>query len=207
MTPSKVLQHLIKKYAEEAPQPTVLFEDSEARFKHQRQRMAEFAHQFKTKLRVLIAEMESDIGMLRANSFDKAMQKIFIQVWNHLVGIYRSFHEDRSYEAASKLVDYVKSRNTRAVIENLDFLAQHHLQNPDEHGPKTSIKSLKLLLNFADYLEKYMKENKVLDKPKTIITPMLPPEQNLTPTWRPPAPQTPTPMILMPPEDVKKEIA
>lgn len=195
MTPTKVLQYLIKKYAEEAPQPTALFEDSEARFKHQRQRMSEFAHQLKTKFRVLIAEMESDIGMLRANRFPQDMQKIFIQVWNHLINIYRNFHEDRSYETASKLVDYVKSRNTRAIIENLDFLAQHHLQNPNKDAPKTSIKSLKLLLNFADYLENYMKENKLLSNPK-IITPMLPPEQSLSPTWRPPAL----------PEEAKKEI-
>jgi hypothetical protein len=204
MTPSKVLQHLINKYAEEAPQPTVMLEDSEARFKHQRQRMADFAHQFKTKFRVLLAEMESDISMLRANRFDKNMQKIFIQVWRHLIDIYNHFHEDRSYEAATKLVEYVKSRNTRAVIDNLDFLTEHHLQNPkDTDFPRTSIKSLKLLLSFADYLENYMKENKLFAKTK-IITPMLPPEQNLTPTWRPPAPVSP-PAILMPGEP-KKEV-
>ena len=203
MTSSKVFQHLIKKYAEEAPQPTVLLEDSEARFKHQRQRMAEFAHQFKTKFRVLLAEMEHDIGILRAHRFDKNIQNTFIQIWRHLIDIYNHFHEDRSYEAATKLVEYVKSRNTRAVIDNLDFLTEHHLQRPKSADlPQTSIKSLKLLLSFADYLENYMKVNKLLANPK-IITPMLPPEQNLTPTWRPPAPAQ-SPMILMPPDESKK---
>jgi hypothetical protein len=203
MTTPKV-QQLIEKYSAGAPltpmtsMPTSLLEQSEGRFKHQQKRMTEFAHSFQTKLRVVIAEMEHDIGTLRDRKFDRNMQKMMIQIWENLVNIYRSFHQDRPYEAASKLVGYVHEKQTKDVINNLDFLAKHHVKKTNiDFAPMSvlehpEIRSLTLLTSLAAYLENYMKENPLLEKTKPIPISYPP---NTTPTWRPPAmtPEVATP--------------
>jgi hypothetical protein len=195
MTSAK-FQQLIEKYSTGAPStpmtsvPTALLEQSEGRFKHQQKRMTEFAHGFQTKLRVLIAEMEHDISLLKERKFDRNMQVMMIKIWENLITIYRSFHQDRPYEAATKLIEYVHEKHTKDIIDNLDFLAQHHIKKtnvdftPMSAMENPEIKSLKLLTNLAQYLQNYIKENPLLEKTKPIPISYPP---NTTPTWRPPA--------------------
>lgn len=208
MTSPKVLQ-IMKKYADEGNQPTVMLEQSEGRFTHQRKRLEEFAHHLQTKLRVVLTEMEHDISVLKMRGFDKNMWKLLVEVWQHLEGIYKSFHQDRPYETANKIVNYLNDRNTRAIIENLDFLGQHHVKKtnvdfaPTPNFINPEIRSLKLLMTLSSYLENYVKENPLVEKPKSpfmnpIITPM-PPKPEI-PTWRPPEAQVATPVII-PPEN------
>lgn len=202
MTTPKVLQ-LIQKYADE--QPTALLEQSEGRFKHQRQRVTEFSHQFHTKLGVLIKEMEYDISVLRERGFDRDMRKMMTGIWNHLIELNRTFNQDKPYETAKKLVSYVKSKDTKAVIDNLDFIAKHHIKKtnvdfiPTQTLVHPEIRSLQLLLNLADYLDHYMKTNPLLGE--TVITPAPPPPTSLTPTFRPPAPIQPAPVVEIPKDE------
>ena|SRR5258708_7657620 len=162
MTNLKVLQ-LLKKYADEAG--TVLLENSDARFKHQRQRLSEFSHQLYTRFRLIISELEGDLMTLRERQFDRDMQKITIKVWQDLHQIAKIFNQDKPYIMAQKIIDYVKSRHTPAILENLDFLAKHHLQQTHEGPPSkfhAQFRSIQLLFNLSEYLEKYMTEHPML---------------------------------------------
>lgn len=202
MTSPKIAQ-LMEKYADEGNQPTVVFEQSEGRFTHQRKRLEEFSHKLHTKLGVIVNEMEHDIGVLKMRDFNKEMWRLLVQVWQHLEGIYKTFKQDKPYETANKIISYLNDRNTRAVIENLDFLGQDHLKKtnvsftPAPNFINPEIRSLKLLVNFSKYLENYLKENPLIEKTKSpFITPM-PPKPEI-PTWRPPAVEPATPVVIMP---------
>jgi hypothetical protein len=190
MASAKVMQ-LINKYSANpmTSVPTALLEQSEGRFKHQQKKIAEFAHNFQTKFRVLIIEMEHDLSTLRLKKFNKEIWKMMAQVWENLVNIYKTFHQDKPYEAAAKLVEYVNTKQTKDIIDNIDFLAQHHMKKtPVKFTPMSvlnipEIKSLKLLTSLSEYLQNYMKENSLLEKTKEVPISYPP----LTPTWRPPA--------------------
>jgi hypothetical protein len=154
---------LLDKYADEAG--TVLLEKSDARFKHQRHRLAEFAHQLFSRFRLILAEIEGDLVVLRERQFDPDMQKILIKVWRELEQIFKGFNQDKPYLVAQKLVEYVKSRSTRSILDNLDFLAKHHLQQTSEDiSPsfQPQIRSITLLLNLAEHVEKYIAEHPLL---------------------------------------------
>jgi hypothetical protein len=207
---SAKIQQLIEKYSANAPpamtgMPTALLEESENRFKHQRQRISEFAHQLHVKLNVLIKELEYDISNLKDRGFDHEMMKFMTGIWNHLIALNRSFNQDKPYETAKKLVAYVMSRNAKSIIENLDFIAKHHMKKtnvdfiPGQSLVHPEIKSLQLLLNFTDYLNNYMKINPLLGE--TVITPAPPSPTSLTPTFRPPAPIQPAPVVEIPKDE------
>jgi hypothetical protein len=185
MSSLKVLQ-LIEKYADEVSQPTVLLEDSKNHHLHEQMRLNEFSHSFEMKLRIVISELEHDINILKERKFDKEMLKLLVEVWNAITNISLSLSKYSPYLSAIKLIDYVNSKRTKDIIDNLDFLAQHHLKETNESftqnmGMKNpEIKGLKLLLNLVSYLENYMKENPLLEKVK-------PDPKKEVPTWRPPA--------------------
>jgi formate dehydrogenase maturation protein FdhE len=181
----KVLQ-LMKKYADEVNQPTVLLENSKNHYLHEQMRLNEFSHSFEMKLKIIISELEHDISTLKERKFDKEMLKLLVEVWNNITNISLSLSKNSPYISANKLIDYVNSKRTKDIIDNLDFLAQHHLKGTNESfiqnmGMKNpEIKGLKFLLNLVSYLENYMKENPLLEKVK-------PDPKKEVPIWRPPA--------------------
>jgi len=181
MTAPNVLQ-LIKKYADPI-QPTGVLGDG--LYQNQQNQLSEFAHHFQTKFGVILAEMEHDIGILRERKFDKNAEKHFTQIWMHLMQIRQEIKEDKPYEAANQLIQYVKSPQTETIIEELNFKIQAFLKEtnvdfiPLPVFKHPEVKSLKLLASFADFLEKYIAENPLIK------------EHQSTPatrksTWRPP---------------------
>lgn len=179
-----MLTRLLQKYAEQPPTALVAPENN---IHVQSEQLRMFSEHLQIKLRVLISEMEHDISTLKHRGFDKEMWKMLTGVWMHLVGINQGLTREGPLVAAKKLVDYVRDRGTRAVIDNLDFLAKHHLKKtdvdftPNQIMVHPEIRSLTLLTSLVDYLENYLRSQEMEDKPATPVTPT-----TTTPTWRPP---------------------
>lgn len=152
-------------------------------FRLQREKLGHFAHDLLLRLRMLISEMEGDLKVLRIKSFDKKMWKIFARLWNHLVDVAKSIDANKPYQSAQVIVDLVKTRPHKAIIDNLEFLVQHHLkQTAVDFAPgpllqPVQVRSLKLLKALADYLENYMQENPLIDIPGSIPPPPEPPQE------------------------------
>lgn len=83
--------------------------------------------QFHDHLRSLLGQMEGDIVSLRESGFDLKMMKMYLQAYRTLRELFRTFNKDKPYEMAEKFVQFVLSRHSGAVLDNLDFLIQHHL--------------------------------------------------------------------------------
>lgn len=165
----RILQ-LLEKYADGTAN-TALLENSGARFQHQRERLAEFAHQTYTRFRLILSELEGDALVLRERDFNPNMQKMLVKVWQDLQQILKSFNTVSPYTVAQKIVEYVNSRSTRSILDNLDFLAKNHLEQTNKNLPKDflpKIRSIPLLINLANHLEKYMKEHPLLSTFKPI---------------------------------------
>lgn len=131
-------------------------------YQEQRDRLAKFHDHFKRQLRVIINEMEGDLWVLKQRRFDPKLFKALGNVREELINIFKSIQEDKPYRAAEKLVFYATNRPTKMVLDNLDFLAKHHLQVTNEdfvtsamlqHPKIHSIDALnKLVLELQDFM-------------------------------------------------------
>jgi hypothetical protein len=165
---SKILLARIKKLADTSTL------DRNEQFRLQREKLEQFYHDLHMKFRVMLNEMEGDLRTLKEKDFPKNLLKSFFQVWYDLIDISKQLDVKDPYVAADKLVQYVKQRPHRSIIDNLDFLIQHHMQKNEidtQTGSmlqQVQVKSLKLLKELASRLEQYMTENPLITGPSGI---------------------------------------
>jgi hypothetical protein len=132
-------------------------------------KLSDFSHDLNIKLRTILDEIRNDIGALKAKGFSLSLLKEMVNVKNHLEQMSKDFNLANPYQTAQQIVAYTHARNTRAILENLDFFAEHHLEQNKEPLPVNfpkqfglqhpQIRCFKLLLSFGDYLQQYMEEN------------------------------------------------
>jgi hypothetical protein len=159
------VQQLAQKFAN-----TVLL-DTNQKFKRQRVRLEQFAYDLRLKLGMLVREMEHDIGLLRERGFSKDMHKMYIKLWNDVIGIYKKLDMEKPYSAAEEFLAYAKNKHVRDVIDNLEFLAEHHLKKtnvdfrPSPTMEQPQLRSIKLFKRLTQHLETYLKNNPLLPVP------------------------------------------
>ncbi len=187
------LSKLLAKYADE--RGITSFLNDNARFQYQRRHLAEFSRQFKSRLQIILAEMEGELFTLKEKKFDRSAWRELGKLWNHLGNIARQFNEEKPYLAASELVEFVHSRPTLIAMENIQFLANHHLEKTKESLPNIpgfqhpQIRSLKLLKSLAEHADVYMEQNPLMPIPVPTPTPSLVPEPQML---APVGPEQPT---------------
>lgn len=140
-------------------------------YQEQRNRLGEFYDHFRRQLRAIVNEMGGDLFMLRERKFDPKMFTLFGQVYQHLIELNKSIQEDKPYRAAEKLIAYVTDRPTRMVLDNLDFLAKHHLEVtnvdfvPSARLQHPKIRSIDALKALAAQLKQSMEKNPLIVPP------------------------------------------
>ena len=163
-------------------------------FHAQREMLVRFYDFFHRHLAHILSQMDSDIGTLRARGFDSNMRRLFGQVYKRLEEIYKKIDTNKPYPAAQELVDYVGDRHHRSIIDNLEFLAQHHLKatKPETAIPLASsmkhileARSLPMVKELAEKLQEHMQEFPLIQLPP--LTPIPPP--GFTPAIEHPAQQ------------------
>jgi hypothetical protein len=161
----------------------------------------EFARQFKRKLRALIGELSGDLFTLKERQFDANMWRLAVKVKDELEKIWMEIKENNPHMMGWKFVDYVMDKPNRDIIDNLDFLAHHHLENTQPEAMKplpiamkhTEVNSFKHLKEFAQETKDYMEKNPPLSIPGS----------------GPPPPREPNPMAdpsFLAPPDVSTKV-
>lgn len=137
----------------------------------------EFGRDFAGKLRTILHELEGDVFTLKQRRFDPNIMQILFKVKGDLEHILLSIKDSRPHEAGWMLVDYVNDRNTKATLDNLDFLAQHHLKNTQEKIPAIptfkhpEINFFQKLRALANEVKSYMESNPPLPIPGSTSPP------------------------------------
>jgi hypothetical protein len=161
-------------------------------FHAQREMLARFYDFFHRYLRQVLSQMESDLGTLKGRNFDPNMRRLMVDVYRRLEEIFKKTDERKPYLAAQQLVDYVGDRHHRSVIDNLEFLAKHHLEatTPETAAPlPTNVRhimeaeSLPMVKRLVEKLKEHMEQFPLIDIP--LPTPIPPP--GLTPAVEHPA--------------------
>lgn len=110
-------------------------------FQAQRERLAKFYEKLSSDLRHIRNEMGSELGTLKERDFDTEMFRLLAKVYDTLIELYKEIDPEKPYIAAEKIVHYVLEKPNAPYIDNLDFLAKHHLKktNVDFGAGKTLI--------------------------------------------------------------------
>lgn len=165
MKNQKVLE-LANKFADLAEKSPVNVE-----FHAQRQRFSDFFEMFRTKMRSIIGEIGGEITTLKARDFDPKMLALLNKVYHDVIEIYRQTRESDPYVAAGKLVQLVLEKPNAPIIDNLDFLAKHHLGQTNVDFKETSsltnpqVRSLGMLKALANQLKQFMATYPVVKAP------------------------------------------
>jgi hypothetical protein len=161
------VQRLAKKFA----QVLTPAKERTKEFNMQRVKLEYFHNHFYRKMRALLGSMEGDIRVLHEQGFDPIMLKLFIKSYRDLLEILKSVNEKKPYMAAEKFVKYVLERPTSSILENLDFLIQHHLGGKKietKEGPilgRTQISTIKDLRELAISIKKFIENNPLIPIP------------------------------------------
>jgi hypothetical protein len=158
-------------------------------------KLSDLSHDLNIKLRTILDEIRNDIGTLRAKKFNASLLREMFNVKQHLEQISKNFDPARPYPTAQQIVAYTHDRNTRFILENLDFFSEHQMDKNREPLPENfpqeyalqhpQIRCFKLLLSFGDYLQQYMAQNPEIFGLKGLMSE---PPENLAET-NPGAPQ------------------
>lgn len=157
----KKVQELAKKYAERL----MSAEERNKEFHIQRTKMWHFYMFFYRRLRAILGDMEGDIRSLKEKGFDHKMLKMFIKARQDLIELLKSVDKERPYIMAEKFVNYVLNRPNSIVLENLDFLIQHHLEMNRIDTPtgallgQVSSNSIGALQELAKQVKEFMAHN------------------------------------------------
>ena len=131
-------------------------------FHAQRQRFSDFFDMFRKNMRTIIGEIGGEMTTLKARDFDPKMLALFNKVYHDVIEIYRETRESDPYVPAKKLVQLVLEKPNSSIIENLDFLAKHHLAQTNVDFKESQslvnpqIRSLGLLKSLANQLKQFM---------------------------------------------------
>lgn len=154
-------------------------------YQEQRDRLSKFHDHLKRQLRIIINEMEGDLWTLKQRKFDPKLFKTMSNVREELIAIFKGIQEDKPYRTAEKLVFYATNRSTKMVLDNLDFLAKHHLQVTNEDFVTSDrvqhpqIHSFDALNKLVPQLKEFMDKYPLIVPPGTATSEM--------PTVQPPA--------------------
>lgn len=157
--------------ADEAAREGTVIKTPNQEYQEQRNRLSEFHDHFTRKLRATINEMGGDMFMLKERRFDPKMFALLSKVYQELITLFKSIQSDKPYRAAEKLVHYVTDRPTKMVLDNLNFLAKHHLQVTNEDFVPSArlqhpqFRSIDDLENLAAGLKKFMEDNPLIVPP------------------------------------------
>lgn len=141
------------------------------KYQAQREKLAQFYDYFTGNLRAITNELGGDIVVLRERKFNSKMLKMMSDVYQDLIELGKSISSEKPYDAAEKLVNYVLNKPTGPVIDNLDFLAKHHLKTTnvdfleDKMLKHPQIRSLDKLKILSNQLSKFMAENPLILPP------------------------------------------
>lgn len=154
-------------------------------YQNQRDRLAKFYEHFHGKLRAIINGLDGEIRILKERKFDNKMMKLLVKVHQDLLSIYKETDKDNPYLAATKLVHYVLEGPNKHIIDNLDFLAKHHLQqtNVDFMSGKIlqnpQILTLATVKELAEHLKNFMAQHPMIQPPAPLVSAPVTLEQNL----------------------------
>ena len=155
--------HLLK-FAEEITPKTLLLENPQKNLNIQFEEQREFGREFYRQLRIIIEELGGDLFILRVRKFDPKMWKLAAKVKGDLEKISMLYRENSPHLAVEKFCTFVLEKPNRDIIDNLDFLVQHHLKLTDpkvelstglKHVEVNSFKEMKALaFEMKDYITK-----------------------------------------------------
>lgn len=167
-----------------AAQETVYQSPVNAEFQAQRDRLSKFFEYFQGKLRSIISEADGEIRILKERKFDDKMMKLLIKYHQDLISIFMQIDKESPYTAAEKFVKLILEGQSGHIVNNLEFLSKHHLQQTNVDFMSGKILQHPQIISFdkvkelAANLKKFMIQHPII-KPAVVPTQPISLQENL----------------------------
>jgi hypothetical protein len=142
----------------------------------------EFGRNLYRKIRTLRGELDGDLFTLRARGFDPNIWRLAAKVKGELEKILTTIKENNPHAGGQQFVEFVLNKPYSSIIDNLDFLAQHHLNKTKDElgtipsiGKPVEVNSFRRLKELALETKAHMEQNPPLPIP---IPSTIPPPPN-----------------------------
>lgn len=141
---------------------------NDTNFQNEQQKMlGNFYENFYRKILNIINELNGDLTVLKERQFDDKMTKLLSKIHNDLIDIIKKTDPHKPYGGANQLIHFVLEKPNSSIIDNLDFLAKHHIANTNINiitGPVVGhpkITSLDHLKSLAKQLQDFINKNPI----------------------------------------------
>lgn len=179
------------------------------KWQEQRDRLETFYFDTSRFFRNLINEMDGDLLVLKHKDVHEDVIKMFSKFTHDLLKLYLDIDPTHPYAGMEKLVNWVDSKQTKNLLENLEFLIQTYLkkekiefeQTPNMKHPQFS--SIQKLLTIIPKLRNFMVEHPMLPDPRSVSTVPPPMKGFLEPSLGPNDPTAIFPVNVL--EDIPAE--
>lgn len=158
---------------------TVLHQKEQDPFVAHKEKLDKLGYETVRKLQAIINEMEGDLFSLKQKGFPKKEWVEFTKVYQDLIVLRKWLRLSTPFENAQAINSTLNDRMFRARVDTLDIIIQHFLEKNQVEGitgptlMQTRVDSLKKILDFADEIQRFLKEH----FPKPISTVPPPPEE------------------------------
>jgi hypothetical protein len=141
-------------------------------------KLEQFAEHLRKNLRQITNELGGEIVSLKERQFDPKMLKMMVKIMQTLNDLTNNVRDEQPYTVGERLVQSVLEKPNSTIIDNLDFLAKHHLKQtnlavlPHSKLTQPELHSLDRVRQLAAQVKSYMSSNPVLiGEPTKYVSP------------------------------------
>lgn len=142
----------------------------------QRERLESFYYDTSKFFRTLINEMDGDLLTLKQKNIHPDVIKMFSDITHKLISLYLDIDPEHPYKGIDNLINWTESKETKVLLENLEFLIKEYLfrgkidfeQTPHMKHPQ--VQSIKRLLAVIPKLRNFMNDHPMLPDPRNVST-------------------------------------
>lgn len=142
----------------------------------QRERLEAFYYDTSKFFKALISEMNGDLLTLKFKDIHPDVLKTFGDVTHKILSLYLEIDPDHPYVGLENLINWAESKQTKVLLENLEFLIKEYLfkeRDEFEQGPymkHPQVQSIKRLLGTIPKLKKFIIDHPMLPDPRSVST-------------------------------------
>lgn len=142
----------------------------------QRERLETFYYDTSKFFKALINEMNGDLLVLKHKDIHPDVIKTFGDTIHKLLSLYLDIDPEHPYAGIEKLINWADNKQTKVLLENLEFLIKEYLfrgksefeQTPNMKHPQ--VQSIKKLLAIVPKLRAFMNAHPMLPDPRSVST-------------------------------------
>jgi hypothetical protein len=121
------------------------------------------------ELKAILNEMSGDLWILKEKNLPLDLRQLLGKIFQQVLDLYKDINPKEPYSGTLNLVNWANSKTNKAILENLNFLIQKHLEKNEinfygtDSLKQARVSSIARLLEVVPKLKQFMLDNPSLE--------------------------------------------